>query len=83
MGVARLLTGHQVDTVQGLGWQALSNGSLLLAAETAEYDVLVTCDQNITSQQNMRRRKIRLVVLWTNRWPDLRADPDRVRALVE
>lgn len=45
------LTGHHVRTVQTMGWTGLENGKLLRAM-TAQFDVLLTCDQNIQYQQN-------------------------------
>jgi len=55
-----------------MGWDALTNGKLLDAAE-AEFDILLTVDRNISRQQNMRGRRIALVVLVAadNRLPTL------------
>jgi hypothetical protein len=50
----------------------LENGELLKAAEESAYDVLLTCDQNIEHQQNLRGRKLALVVLGSNLWPIVR-----------
>jgi hypothetical protein len=41
----------------------LRNGELLIAAEAAGFDVLVTTDKNMRCQQNLAGRKIALVVL--------------------
>jgi hypothetical protein len=65
------------------GWSALSNGTLLAAAEAEGFDLLVTSDQNLTRQQNLAGRRIRVAVLWTNRWRLLQADADRVELIVE
>ena len=53
---------HTVFTVQEKGWAGLKNGELLSKAED-EFDVWVTADQNIESQQNLRRFDIAVVVL--------------------
>ncbi len=45
-------SGHEVQTVQKHGWSGLKNGELLRRA-SAEFDVLVTGDQNIEYQQNL------------------------------
>ena len=60
------LFGHTVFTVQEKGWAGLKNGELLRQAEN-EFDVWVTADQNIESQQNLRRFDIAVVVLITPR----------------
>ena len=70
VGVRRFLTRHEVRTVVELSWSPqLENGELLKAAEESAYDVLVTCDQNIEYQQNLRGRKLALIVLGSNLWP--------------
>jgi hypothetical protein len=71
-GVRHFLAEHQVETVDDHGWQRISNGALLKTAETAGFDVVITSDQNIIYQQNLRGRKITLVVLGSNLWPIVR-----------
>lgn len=43
-----------------------------MAAEAAEFDVIITSDQNIQYQQNLTGRKLALVVLGSNIWPVVR-----------
>lgn len=47
-------------------WKQTRNGDLLTLAEQAGFDVLITSDRSIDSQQNLRGRTIALVVLPTN-----------------
>ena len=61
--LAPVLTGHDVRTVQQEAWAGLKNGELLVAAETAGFAVLLTGDQNLEFQQNLRKRKLGVVVL--------------------
>jgi len=79
-GVRRILTGHDVRTASEMGWAAIANGQLLDDAEKAGFDALVTCDQNFVFQQNLVGRNIAVVVLSTNTWPLIRAQPQIVRA---
>jgi predicted nuclease of predicted toxin-antitoxin system len=73
VGVRRFLARHEVRTVVELRWSPqLENGELLKAAEESAYDVLMTCDQNIGHQQNLRGRTLALVVLGSNLWPIVR-----------
>ena len=60
--LSRLLTGHDVRTVIQMGWSGLSNGALLREAATA-FDVVLTADQNIEFQQNLKQLPIAVVVL--------------------
>jgi hypothetical protein len=66
-----------------LGWHLLENGALLDAAEKAEFDVLVTCDQNLRYQQNFTDRKLAVVILTTNHWPTLRPVAARIASVVD
>jgi hypothetical protein len=50
----------------------MENGELLKAAEASGFDVMVTSDQSIRYQQNLRGRKLALVVLGSNIWPVVR-----------
>lgn len=77
-----LLTGHTVKRTQDLGWDTLTNGELLEAAESLGFDVLLTADKNIRYQQNLAKRRIAIVVLGTPQWPVLRLHVERVVAAV-
>ena len=73
------LSGMEVTTAHRLGWSNLGNGELLAAAEQAGVDVFVTTDQNLRYQQNLKGRRIALVVLPTTRWPDIKPHADEIR----
>jgi hypothetical protein len=59
----RHLPGHQILTVQEMGWSGIKNGVLLTLAEGQDFEVLLTFDQNLPHQQNLSGRKIAVVVL--------------------
>jgi len=58
----RELPGHTVVTVPEQGWAGQKNGALLRLAQT-EFDVFLTIDQNLTSQQNLSQINLAIVVL--------------------
>ena len=60
---ARHIVGHDVRHCRDQGWQDLSNGRLLSAAEEAGFSVLVTVDKNVRHQQKLSKRRISLVTL--------------------
>ncbi len=62
------LTGHIVSQARDVGWERLVNGELLKAAETAGFQVLLTTDKNMVSQQNLATRTIAIVVLGNSQW---------------
>jgi hypothetical protein len=68
-GIARFLAEHTVKESRAQGWDRLTNGELLQAAEDAGFDVLLTTDKNIIRyQQNLLNRRIAIVVLGKARW---------------
>jgi glutamate racemase len=81
--IARSLTGHQVTHARRSGWHQLANGELIQTVEAAGYDVFLTTDENIRYQQNLRDRKIALVVLGNQQWPLVKLYLDRIVAVVE
>jgi hypothetical protein len=72
------LQGHTVRTAAQLGWDKLTNGDLLTAAEGAGFDLLLTTDKNMRYQQHLVYRKIAIVVLGRQQWPQLRPHIQRV-----
>ncbi len=60
------LTEHQVSRVQELGWSGLKNGELLKRADK-QFDVLLTTDQNLRHQQNLKRFDISIIVFPSTR----------------
>jgi hypothetical protein len=77
-GLAPLLLGHVVVEARREGWDRLSNGELLRAAEEAGYELLMTNDRRIPSQQNLAGRGIALLVLTSSQWPSVRAEAARI-----
>jgi hypothetical protein len=81
-GLARFLPGHTVTKAKDRGWDTLSNGDLLAEAERAGFDVLLTADKNMRYQQNLRGRRIALVVLSTPQWPVVRLHVEKIAAAI-
>jgi predicted nuclease of predicted toxin-antitoxin system len=81
-GIARCLSGHTVTEARELGWDRISNGELLAAAEQAGYEMLLTTDKNIRDQQNLTGRRISIIVLGNSQWPIVRLHLDAITAAV-
>lgn len=81
--MAPALRGHSVTEARECGWATLKNGDLLSVAEQAGFDVLVTADKNIRYQQNLRGRKIAIVVLTQQTVETRSQDVDRNRLCCE
>jgi hypothetical protein len=71
--LARDIKGHDVKTTREMGWTALKNGELPALA-SAQFDVFVTVDRNLSFQQNLAPLARAVIVLRasTNRLGDLR-----------
>ena len=76
------LPNHSVVTAFERGWGHLQNGDLILIAEAEGFDVLITTDQNLNYQQNLRGRKLSILVLPTTSWPRIQKQTEKVLAAV-
>jgi hypothetical protein len=82
-GLARALPDHEVVTAQARGWDRLTNGALLTAAEAASFDLLITTDRRIRYQQNLAGRKIAIIALiGSTKWSRIKMDFERIAATV-
>ena len=80
----RDFTEHEVFTVEEARFKGLKNGRLLQAA-SGQYDVLVTVDQNLQYQQNLKNFSIAIIVLKAKRstYPMLKPLMPQVLELLE
>ena len=58
----RELPGHEVRTVNEMGWSGVKNGPLLRRA-AQEFDVFLTVDQGVEYQQNLLGLDLALIVM--------------------
>jgi hypothetical protein len=70
----RALVGHDVRHVVDMGWSSKRNGELLRLMVAEHFEALLTVDQNLEFQQNLRSSGIGVVVVLakTNRVKELR-----------
>lgn len=54
---------HEVSTVIEAGFQGLKNGRLLQSAANIGFEVLITVDQNIIYQQNLKTLPLAVLIL--------------------
>jgi hypothetical protein len=80
------LTGHDVRTVQALGWAGVKNGELLRRAGR-QTDALLTMDRKLEHQHDISVLAVGLVVVRagfpTNRMQDLRPLLDEMRGALD
>lgn len=65
---------HDCQTAAYAQLAGLKNGALLAAAEDADFEIMITTDQEIPYQQNLGGRRISILILCapTNRLADLK-----------
>lgn len=80
--IARSLIGHEVAYARQIRWHELENGELIQRAEDAGFDVFLSTDKNIRYQQNLAGRKIAIVVLSNQQWPNVKLALDRIAIAV-
>ena len=77
----RRLAEFEISTAQEMGWGRVKNGDLLKLAED-QFDAFLTSDQQLKYQQNLKGRKLAILVLSTNRWPQVKARTQEIIAAV-
>jgi len=65
-----------------MGWGRVKNGELLKRAEGL-FDVFLTADQQLKYQQNLKGRKLAILTLSTNRWPNIKVKTAEIIAAIE
>jgi hypothetical protein len=83
VGIRDALESHVVKTAYELGWSRLLNGELLTEAEKAGFEILLTTDKNLVHQQNLRGRKIGVVILGSTKWSLIMPLLEQIRHAVE
>jgi hypothetical protein len=81
-GLRALLPDYEMRTARQMGWDRLTNGELLAAAEYPGFDAMIIADRNIRHQQNLVGRKIALIELTTTHWEAIRDNFPEVRAAI-
>jgi hypothetical protein len=69
----RELKDYTVRTVVEMGWAGKKNGELLRLMTQESFDVLLTTDQNLRYQQNLKQAGVAVIVMVapSNHLPDL------------
>ena len=71
-GLRKLLSQFEVSTVRYMGWAGLKNGALLRAIEETNIDVLITGDQTLRYEQNLRQLRFAVISLSAVQLPIIR-----------
>ena len=74
----KVISDHEVITAYEKGWSVLKNGELIMASESSGFDLLITTDQKLRYQQNLKNRKIGIIVILSTSWPRIQKKTDRI-----
>jgi len=66
--IQKHLSQHSTSSVEQMGWRGIKNGALL-DLMAGQFQILITTDKNLPSQQNLIKRQISTVILPTNDIP--------------
>jgi hypothetical protein len=66
--IQKRLSQLSISSVEEMGWRGIKNGALL-DLMSGKFQVLITTDKNLPSQQNLEKRQISVVILSTNDIP--------------
>jgi hypothetical protein len=78
---AKHLIGHECHPVQLCGWTGIKNGELLRLAEP-QFGLFITSDQSLAYQQNLKGRRIAILLLSTNKLRRILAAVDLIRSAI-
>jgi hypothetical protein len=62
------LGAHEAFTTSYMGWDGLKNGKLIRAAEEDGFDLLLTGDQTLCFEQNLKGRRLAVIALSSVEW---------------
>jgi hypothetical protein len=68
--IQKRLSQLSIPNVEEMGWRGIKNGALL-DLMAGHFQILITTDKNLPSQQNLKKRQISLVILPTNEVPSV------------
>ena len=66
-----------------MGWDTLSNGHLLLAAEAGEFEAIITTDRALVSDEEITNSSLRVLAVGPANWRVLREHLPEIQAALE
>ena len=70
--LARSLPQHEIHTVVSMQWGGIKNGALLTLIERERFNVFLTGDKNMESQQRLEGRPFAVLIMSAINWPVVR-----------
>jgi predicted nuclease of predicted toxin-antitoxin system len=76
------LAGNQIQTVVSMEWGGIKNGELLALIEREGFEVFITGDKNMSSQQQLEGRPFAALIMSAINWPVVKPHVEKIAAAV-
>ena len=80
--LVRFLPGHDIHTVVSLKWGGINNGALPALIGQAGFEVFLTGDKNMPSQQQLPGRSFAVLIMSAINWPVVRPHVEKIAAAI-
>jgi hypothetical protein len=81
--LALSLPQHEIHTVVSMRWGAVKNGALLPLIEREGFDVFLTGDKNMESQQRLEGLPFAVLIMSAINWPVIRPHIDKISTALD
>jgi predicted nuclease of predicted toxin-antitoxin system len=81
--LARSLPRHEIHTVVSMQWGGIKNGALLTLIAEERFDVFLTGDKNMQSQQQLEGRPFAVLVMSAINWPVVRPHVHKISLAID
>lgn len=80
--LTRFLSGHDIETVVTMQWGGIKNGPLLALIEREGFEVFITGDKNMRSQQQLVGRPFAVLIMSAINWPIVRPHVEKIAVAI-
>lgn len=80
--LVRYLPNHEIATVADMQWGGIKNGELLRLIEREGFEIFLTGDKNMESQQRIEGRPFAVLIMSAINWPVVRLHIHEIAAAV-
>jgi len=81
--LARFLPQHEIHTVVSMEWGGVKNGALLMLIERESFQVFLTGDKNMATQQRLEGRPFAVLIMSAINWPVVRPHVHKIAAALD
>jgi predicted nuclease of predicted toxin-antitoxin system len=81
--LARSLRRHEIHTVVSMKWGGIKNGALLALITQEQFDVFLTGDKNMQSQQRLKGRPFAVVIMSAINLPVIRPHIQKISVAID